>query len=232
MSRCLGMVGGLGVGATVHYYQELIKQHAGYLPLVMVHADMQRVLRHAGAGEKMPLAEYLAELIGQLRAGGAEIAAVTAVTAVTPHLCIRELMELSSLPVVNAIEAIGEEIRARGFRRVALFGTRFTVESRLFDMLDGVEIVTPRPDEIEYIHDTYFRLASSGRGCEQQHRGLTELARRLCERDGVEAIVLAGTDLSVIFNEGNTNFPCIDCAQVHIRAILRAVSGGAEHSPH
>ncbi|HME10511.1 MAG TPA: aspartate/glutamate racemase family protein [Bryobacteraceae bacterium] len=222
MTRCLGIIGGLGVGATVHYYQELIKLHEGYLPLLMIHADMERVLRHAQAGEKMRLAEYLAELISQLREGGA---AVAAVTAITPHLCIRELLQLSPLPVVNALESIGEEIRARKFHRVALFGTRFTVHSRLFDMLDGVEIVTPRPDEIEYIHETYFGLASSGRGSEAAHRGLTELARRLCERDGVEAIVLAGTDLSVIFNETNTNFPYIDCAQVHIRAILRAVSG-------
>ena len=64
---------------------------------------------------------------------------------------------------------------------------------------------------------------STGAGSEAQHRGLTALARTLRERDGVEAILLAGTDLSAIFNDTNTDFPHLDCARVHIQAIMRAV---------
>jgi aspartate racemase len=41
------------------------------------------------------------------------------------------------------------------------------------------------------------------------------------ERDGVEAIILAGTDLAVLFNESNTDFPHIDCARVQLDAIMR-----------
>jgi aspartate racemase len=58
--RCLGLVGGLGVGATIHYYQELVKAHAsrGCAPnLLIVHADMRRVVNYAGAGETAALAE-------------------------------------------------------------------------------------------------------------------------------------------------------------------------------
>src|SRR5579864_7103845 len=86
-TRCLGLVGGLGVGATVHYYQELVKEHAarGAVPnIVMVHADMQRVLGDAGAGRTAQLAAYLAELISRMARAGAEIAVIP---AVTPHIC-------------------------------------------------------------------------------------------------------------------------------------------------
>ena len=220
MTRCLGLVGGLGVGATTLYYRELVKAHHGHLPLVMLHADMDRVLKHAAAGEKIPLAKYLAELIGRMQASGAQVAVVP---AITPHLCIQELIELSPLPVVNVLESIADAIQVKKIKRVALFGTRFTIIGRLFGYLDGVEIVDPKPEEIDYIHETYFQIASGGAGSDAQRRGLTQIAQRLCAEQSVEGVVLAGTDLSTIFDETNTNFPYIDCAQVHIRAILRAL---------
>ena len=220
MTRCLGLVGGLGVGATTLYYRELVKAHHGHLPLVMVHADMDRVLKHAAAGEKVPLAKYLAELIGRMQASGAQVAVVP---AITPHLCIQELIELSPLPIINVLESIADAIQVRKIKRVALFGTRFTITGRMFGCLGGVEIVDPQPEEIDYIHEIYFQIASSGAGSDAQRRGLTQIAQRLCAEQGAEAIVLAGTDLSTVFDETNTNFPYIDCAQVHMQAILRAL---------
>jgi aspartate/glutamate racemase len=45
--RCIGLIGGLGVGAAVYYYQELAKAHTAHgrvLNLVMAHAHVDRVL--------------------------------------------------------------------------------------------------------------------------------------------------------------------------------------------
>jgi aspartate racemase len=39
----------------------------------------------------------------------------------------------------------------------------------------------------------------------------------------VDAIVLAGTDLAMIFNETNTDFPHVDCAKVHIQALVNRI---------
>jgi len=40
----------------------------------------------------------------------------------------------------------------------------------------------------------------------------------------VEAIVLAGTDLNLVFNEANAGFPAVDCAAAHIDAIVAQMS--------
>ena len=88
-------------------------------------------------------------------------------------------------------------------------------------MADGAEVVQPPRDEIEYIHSTYLELAQTGEGSEMQYRGLTDLALNFCKRDGLDAILLAGTDLSLIFNEANIQFSFIDCAALHIEAILQ-----------
>jgi aspartate racemase len=224
--RCLGLVGGLGVGAAVHYYQQLAKAYEGResaLHLLMAHADMRRAVRCVEAGDRTALAEYLCALIEQMRAGGAEIAAVP---AVTPHICVRELKAISPLPLVDILEATAREVRSAGHRRVALFGTSFTIRNAFFGALEGVEVVTPRPEEIDAIHAAYFQMASSGTGTSEQYETLTTIAHTLCSRDKVDAVLLAGTDLALVFHEGNITFPYVDCAAVHIRAILAELTRG------
>ena len=66
-----------------------------------------------------------------------------------------------------------------------------------------------------------------GEASAEKHEKLTALAHRLVSRDAVDAILLAGTDLALLFNESNTDFPHVDCAAVHIREILKEVTEGA-----
>jgi aspartate racemase len=219
----LGLIGGLGVGATVHYYQELTKAHeARGTParLMIAHADMERVLAAAAQGDRTGMAEYLAGLVRRLADAGAQYAAVS---AVTPHMCAAELAERSPIPLVNLVEETLREIRRRGFGRVALFGSRFTVHSRMFDQLEGVEVVMPRPEEIEAIHKAYFQIVQAGAGSKAPFDTLHWLAHELMER-GAEAIVFGGTELALLFNEDNTDFPHVDCARVHVEAMMRKVN--------
>jgi aspartate/glutamate racemase len=82
----------------------------------------------------------------------------------------------------------------------------------------GVEVVMPKPDEIDFIHNSYLDVVYDRSTPEKIDR-LRELAHTLVKRDGAEAILLAGTDLSTVFDETNIDFPAIDCAGVHIRTI-------------
>jgi aspartate racemase len=151
--RCLGLIGGLGVGAAIHYYRELARAHEKRgltLDLVMAHAETSRVFEYAAAGDRDGLAEYLAGYIHRLKAAGAEAAAIP---AVTPHFCIKELTKISPLPVFNIFEPLVRELAARSARRVAVFGTRFVMESALFGMAGAVQVVQAAPEEAAYIHD-------------------------------------------------------------------------------
>jgi aspartate racemase len=224
-SRCLGLVGGLGVGATVHYYEQLAKAHDAQgrtLDIVIANAQTQRVFAHVQGNDRHGLAEYLNSYIRRLKAAGADVAAVPAVTA---HFCVRELIATSPLPVFNIFEPLVQELAARSARRVAVFGTRFVMESALFGELREVEIVPWESQELDNIHETYVELARTGKASEEQGRKLTALAHAIVKRDGVDAIILAGTDLALLFNESNTDFPYVDCTALHLRAILNGLLG-------
>ena len=225
--RCLGLVGGLGVGATIHYYEALAKAHQAQgrtLDIVIAHAETQQVFAYVQAGDRAGLAAYLAGFIRRLQAGGAEVAAIT---GVTPYYCVRELIAASPLPLFNIFEPLIVELRTRSARRIAIFGTRFVMESDLFGMVENVDIVLPHPDEVDTIHNTYLQLLQHGKGSTEQHRRLTAIAHTLCERDEVDTIVFAGTDLALLFNDANTDFPHIDCAALHLQAIISGLSNDA-----
>ncbi|HET6176096.1 MAG TPA: aspartate/glutamate racemase family protein [Candidatus Sulfotelmatobacter sp.] len=224
--RCLGLIGGLGVGATVHYYQKLAQgcEKLGFpLDIVITNAQVTRVFECAGANDAAGLAEYLNEYIRRMKAAGAEIAAIP---AVTPHFCVKELVAISPLPLVSIFEPLVQALARRSARHVAIFGTRFVIGAELFGAVTSVEFVKPRPDEMAFIHNTYVELATSGKGSAEQHKNLTALAKTLVSRDGVDAIIFAGTDLTLLFNQSNTDFPYVDCAGLHIEAILKQLAAG------
>jgi aspartate racemase len=221
---CLGLIGGLGVGATVYYYRELVKAHAarGFVPnLLIVHADVNRVLHYAATGDVAQMAEYLLVLIRRLEAAGAKVAAIP---AITPHMCEPELSPRSPIPLLSLVDEIVGEVRRRELRRVALFGTRFTIETGLFGRLKAADVVSPTTSEIEFIHQAYLQIVNSGSGTEEQYQGLRQVAHTLIERENVDAIILAGTELSLIFNEANLDFPHIDGSRLHLDAIMRQLT--------
>jgi aspartate racemase len=143
---------------------------------------------------------------------------------VTPHLCIGELKRITPLPLIDITEVIAAEVRQRRLSRVALFGTRFVIESDLYGRLSGVDVVRPRPDEIDLVHRAYTNLAHTATVSGDDRRQLTALAETLQRRDGVQAVLLAGTDFALMFDESSTPFPHLDCARVHIDAVLQAAS--------
>jgi aspartate racemase len=220
----VGLIGGLGVGAAVHYYRELASAHDDArdpLRLVMTHASISRTTAYAAAGDRQALAEYLSGFLTHMAAAGATLGVVP---AVTPHIGIKKLKALAPIPVSDLIEAVADHVRMRRFSRIALFGTRYVVESDLYGGLHDVEVVRPRDDEVSFIHHAYSHLAHTATVSADHRNQLIALADTLVKRDAVEAVVLAGTDFCLMFNASNTPFPHVDCARVHIEAITHAAA--------
>ena len=78
------------------------------------------------------------------------------------------------LPLVNIIAEVSNEIRRRGYRRVALFGTRDVVESRMFGLLEDVEVMVP--PQVDAIHEAYMQIVNEGAGGTET---LTQIAKEL-----------------------------------------------------
>ena len=224
--KTLGLVAGLGVGAGIFYYRSLVEAHLerGLSPrIVMVHADVRRVMGLARARETRLLAEYLAGLLQQMAGAGADVATIP---AFAPQVCADELEKLSPLPLIGLLEAIVAEVERRKLRKVAIFGARVTMETGLFGRLRNLaEVIPLPPDEIERVDDIYRNIVETEGASPEEFEALRAIAHKMIEREDVDAILLAGTDLSFVFRPENTDFPHLDGARTHIQKIIRVIAG-------
>jgi aspartate racemase len=217
---CVGIVGGLGVGATIHYYERITAacRALGVAPdLVIVHADVEHAQGLIRAGQIDELADYVAAFIERMGHAGAMAAAIP---AVTPHLAIDRIKRRTQVPIIDIMDTIRAELRTRAIDRVALFGSIFTMQGSLWGQLGDVEIVKARPDEMEFVGRAYQRILDTRRADASDAERLRLIAGELQRRDGVQAILLAGTDLTVMFDETTAGFPAIDVARPHLEAIV------------
>jgi aspartate racemase len=224
MSKHFGLVGGLGVGATVLYYQGIVAACAArnIIPrMTIANAHAPTALAFVQAGRTEDLAVYLAGFVGELAAAGISFFAIP---AITPHICLADLRRRVTPPIIDILQVTADRLRQRRLSRIALFGTKFTIDCHLFGALDAFDVVRPRDDEVEEIHRIYLGLATQGRISANDEALLRALAHTLRRRDRVEAIVLAGTDLNLVFDEATAGFPAVDCAAAHIDAIVAQMS--------
>ena len=223
----IGFVGGIGPGATVHYYERLTAAfiERGATPrFIISHADIKHVLACMTENAFDDLAEYLAGHIQNLERAGAGFAAIG---AVTPHICAARLQARITLPFLALIDCVCAELQGRNVRRIAVLGTRWVMESAMYGRLSEFEVVTLPPDALDFVHVNYMKIAAAGSiaGSGANIDGLRKITQSLVGRQGVETIVLAGTELSLVFDETNCGFPALDCARAHIDAILKRAFG-------
>lgn len=222
----LGLIGGIGPAATVFYYRRLAQAHAAAqrpMELTIVHAQVSELLQNMTGNAPDRQAHCYERLTQRLLAARAEVVAITSMAG---HFCIDEFAPLSPLPIVNAIPELAAELTRRGLRRVGLIGSRVVMASRVYGALSGLEVVVPPGESFEATHDAYIAMATAGQVTEQQRALFFAVGAELCRAQGAEAVVLAGTDLFLAFEDHDCGFPVIDSAEVHINALLSASFNG------
>jgi len=177
-------------------------------------------MRLAQERKAQQLAEYLRDLVQRLVAAGAELATIP---AFSPQVCAAELAEMTTVPLINLLDVIAAETARRKLQRVAVFGARVTMETRLFGRLPGCDVIALSSEETNLVSNIYVRVVEEAKAFSEDYEQLRSLAHRVIERENLDAIVLAGTDLAFVFNEQNTDFPHLDGARVHIKAIMDAL---------
>src|SRR4029079_9934862 len=105
---------------------------------------------------------------------------------------------LSRLPLINMLTEVRQAVDAQGLRRVGLLGTRFTIESRMFGCLEGIETIMPDGARIERIHELYKEFVD-GRGSDAKADELRKIAREFVSRAGARRVLNETTHASNVF---------------------------------
>lgn len=220
----IGLIGGIGVAATVAYYQRLaaaMEAKGAPLQLTISHGDIQTLIVNNLADRREPQAEIFARQVGQLKGAGAEVVALTSLGA---HYCFDELEAISPLPLVSGVTPLDAYFHAQGVRRIGLLGTRVVMRTRLYGQLARTEAVA-LDDEIETLGQMYQEVAVSGACTQAQRQRFLDAGRQMVETLGAEAIVLAGTDMNLAFDGQDPGYRVIDALDVHVDLLARLAAG-------
>lgn len=217
----LGLIGGIGVAATVVYYQRLTNAVGGACDLTIDHADVQTLIRNNLADKRAEQAQVYARHIDRLARAGCDAVAITSLGG---HFCYDETAALSPLPLISAVAPLDAYFQERGLKRIGLLGTRVVMRTRLYGQLERTEAVA-LDDETEELGQLYQDMAVAGVCTPAQRRVFLDAGRRMVEDQGAEAIVLAGTDLNLAFDGQDPGYRVIDALDVHVAELADLLTG-------
>ncbi len=225
--KIIGMIGGIGPESTIDYYRRLLegtqkRNPGGPSPAIIINSiDLQKGLALLGANQLTELTEYIVPEVVRLHGAGAEFGFLA---ANSPHIVFNDIARRSPIPLVSIVESTCTEAKARGFKKLGLFGTRFTMHGRFYPDVftrEGVGLTVPTADEQDYIHDKYINELIPGKFLPETRDGLLAIATRMKKDDGIQALVLGGTELPLILTDSSLlGIPYLDTTQIHVNAIL------------
>jgi aspartate racemase len=146
----------------------------------------------------------------------------------TMHKVADRMMEGVRIPLVHIVDVTGDRIRAAGLRRVALLGTRYTMEqdfyrARLADRY-GLEVIVPGPDERDEVHRVIFEELVLGR-FEPRSRARYAAIMDGLVRAGAQGVIAGCTEITLLVGPEDVAVPLFDTTGIHAEAALdRALS--------
>lgn len=224
--KLVGLIGGLGPESTVDYYKLIIKTYRerrsddSYPEMIIDSLDVTRMIGWISSGQHGPATDYLAAATERLARAGAEFGAIA---ANTPHLFFDAMVKRSLIPFISIVGATCNEVKRRGFKRIGLLGTRFTMTGRFYPEVferEGLKLFIPTSEEIDYIHLKYLGELLKGIIRDETREHLAAIANRLIKDESLDAIALAGTELPLILRGLEFSVPLVDTAIVHADAIV------------
>lgn len=146
----------------------------------------------------------------------------------TIHQAMPWVLSKSPLPWLHIAGVIAEQAVSRGFRKLALTGTRWLVESEVYpEQLTqrGVQFVRPEREEREEINRIIMDELVYGIFKPEQVSYFQQVITRLKNDEGCDAVVLGCTEIPLIMSDANSPLPTLDSTRSLARAALRKAVG-------
>ena len=228
--KILGLIGGTSWVSTIDYYRfinqgvndklggvnaaELLLHSFNYADIAKNHAEDRwdkttKMVIEAGVG---------------LKNAGAE---AIILCANTTHLIADEAEQAIGLPIINIATATAKAINKHGFKKVALLGTKFTMEKTFFtDKLKaaGIEALTPNQADRDYIHQTLMDELGKGILLPETRTRYLQIIDSLIQQ-GAQAVILGCTEIPLLIKPEDTDVMQFDTTQIHSAAAVEFVLG-------
>jgi aspartate racemase len=223
--KTIGILGGMSPESTVAYYEYLTRTYTerygdyGYPPIVIYSVSFQPYVDWPAAGRWDLVAEGLGAAAEKLEAAGADFILIATNTM---HRVLDEVQARVTVPLLSLLEVVGEAVEERGWQRVGLLGTRFTMESDLYTRPlgeRGIEVLVPDPEARSEVDRVIYEELVAGEINPASRARFKEIVVRLGQA-GAEGVILGCTEIPLLLRPQESALPLVDTTRVHAEAAL------------
>ncbi|MGR5118013.1 aspartate/glutamate racemase family protein [Vibrio astriarenae] len=224
--KTIGLLGGMSWESTAHYYQEInegIKQRLGGLhsaKICLFSVDFQPIEQLQHTGDWPQCAEILSTHAKAVESVGADCLLICTNTM---HKVAPEIEEQLSIPLIHIADATAATLVNDGIRKVALLGTRFTMnegfyKNRIQDKYN-IEVIVPHSDDQTLVHNIIYQELCQGVIKSQSKEAYLEIIHSLYKR-GAEAVILGCTEIGLLVQQDDTLVKLYDTTLIHAQAAV------------
>ena len=165
------------------------------------------------------VAEIIVAGIYDLKGAGADFAVIA---SNTPHNAYDKIRELYPLYVLSIMDATASEIKADGFSKVGLLGTKQTMEFGYFQKAFGeygIDVVVPDEADRDFVDRVIWDELVRGKITEEARDGYVFVIEKMAD-DGVDGVVLGCTEIPLLVRQEDSPVRVYDTLRIHAQAIL------------
>lgn len=219
--KTIGLIGGMSWESSAVYYKIIntkVKEilggyHCARSIMLTVDFDLIQKLQFEENWDELDKVMVKAAI--QLEVAGANFIILCTNTM---HLCSPAIVKNISVPFLHIAEATGSKIIELGLNKVALLGTRFTMEKDFYKTYlneqFGIKVITPEKPDRDFINDTIYNELVHGKIKEKSREKFKKIISDL-ENRGAEGAILGCTEIPLLISAKDVNIPVLDTTNIH-----------------
>jgi len=224
--RKIGIIGGISWESTAEYYRiinEEVKERVGgshSAECLMYSFDFGEVEKLQSGGEWEELTRQMVFWAGKLKNAGADFIIICANTM---HMMAPDIEKECDIKVLHIADVTGRKIRERGFKKVALLGTRYVMEGTFYhDVLKqkhDIDVINPSKEQREIVHNIIYDELIKGVVKNESRKKYVEIIEDL-ERKGAQGVVLGCTEIPMLVSQKDVSIPVFSTTEIHAKAAV------------
>lgn len=220
--KTIGLIGGMSWESSVSYYQLInqeIKEKLGGFhssKCILYSVDFHEIEECQSRGDWAKSAEILTEAAICLEKAGADFIVICTNTM---HKVADDITTKIHIPLIHIAEVTAAELVAHDVKKVALLGTKYTMEqdfykSKLTDC--GIHVIIPEAADREFINHTIYNELCLGIINTNSRQRLLSICDKL-SFDGAQGIILGCTEIGLLLHQEDTDIPLFDTTLIHAK---------------
>lgn len=219
--KTIGLIGGMSWESSDKYYQIInrkVKEILGGVhscKSLMYSVDFGEIayLQHREEWDK--LSRIMVDAAQSLEKGGADFIVLCTNTM---HKLAEDIEKNTTIPLLHIADATANEIKKHQFNKVALLGTKFTMEQDFlknrFVEKHNIETIIPSPQARDRIHTIIYEELVKGEIKENSRNEFLDIIGDLTSC-GAQGIILGCTEIGLLVTPKDTSAFLFDTTQIH-----------------